>query len=186
MASGGPPDTLRERHRLIAYLDIAGKRNGEIAKILGYTESRVSIIRNSPLYVALCNELRVELKDQTIGGIVDRLQGEAGRTLDVLIELRDHAEGEPTRLGAANSLADRITKLQRVNKVEEERTVKIVLDGAAMAAMAQAHREVNAITSAPPAVRTVPAIAHEVPDEVRARSLEESIAKFTEMQEAHD
>ena len=46
--------------------ELCGRRNGEIATLVGMTESRVSIIRNSPLYKGQLALRREELKHEII------------------------------------------------------------------------------------------------------------------------
>lgn len=175
---GVPPDHLRERHQLLAYLVVAGFTNRQIAAKLSLTESRVSVIQKSPLFVALVDQLRDELKGRTIGSVIDRLMAEAGSTLDTLISLRDSGtKDDGVRLGAANSLADRIPDLRRISKVEEERTIRVLLDGGTLALMTQAQREVDRVVDA-----EIVAVVPVAPGDGRipVKTIEEAVAAYAE------
>lgn len=171
MASGGPPDKLTEKHRLIAYMVIAGKTNIEIGRTLGYHPTRISIIRQSPLFQALTAQLQKELQRSTVGDIVDRIMREAGPSVDTIVELRDAAESENVRLAAAQDLLNRNPQTAKISRTEEDRTVRVVLDGDAMRRMASVIAEDEGRADA------IPAIATAVSDSpLRPRTLDEALA----------
>jgi hypothetical protein len=70
-----PKDITKDRIQLIMALYIAGWRNGDIAKHLGYTDARVSIIRSSPLYKSCKEVKKQELMSQVIDKTSDTIAG---------------------------------------------------------------------------------------------------------------
>lgn len=125
MATGGPPDTLTARHRMIAMLLASGRSQVEIAQAVGMSANRISIIASSPMFQALVREFQGELL-QRLADVTERLHAEALPTLEKLVHLRDGGAKEEVQLGAANSLADRIPALAKKVKHEEERTLRIL------------------------------------------------------------
>jgi hypothetical protein len=61
-----PKNVEKASVQMIMYYELCGKRNGEIAELVEMTESRVSLIRNSPLYKQQLAMRREELKDVII------------------------------------------------------------------------------------------------------------------------
>jgi hypothetical protein len=125
VASGGPPDRMSPKHRLIAMLVAAGQSNVEIAETVGLHPSRIATIAGSPLFQALVREFQSDMVAR-ISDVTARLHAEAGPTLAKLLALRDGAQKEETQLAAANSLADRIPALSR-KALEGERTLRVLL-----------------------------------------------------------
>jgi hypothetical protein len=125
VASGGPPDRMSPKHRLIAMLVAAGQSNVEIAETVGLHPSRIATIAGSPLFQALVREFQSDMVAR-ISDVTARLHAEAGPTLAKLLSLRDGAAKEETQLAAANSLADRIPALSR-KALEGERTLRVLL-----------------------------------------------------------
>lgn len=125
MVAGGPPERLNNRHLLMALMVAAGWRQKDIAAKLGFNPNRVSIICGSPLFKAQVQNLQRELRESTVADVVHRIATEAGPSLDVMVELRDHAQAEPVRLSAAKDILDRNPKLARVSKVEGESSLRV-------------------------------------------------------------
>lgn len=121
----GAPEKLSSRHLVMALMIAAGWRQKDIAAKLGYTQNRVSIICSSPLFRVQVDRLQKELRESTVADVVHRIATEAGPSMNVMVELRDHALNENVRLGAAKDILDRNPRIARVSKVEEDRTLKI-------------------------------------------------------------
>jgi hypothetical protein len=69
-------------------------KQGEIAKLFGYSETWVSIIVNSDAFKERLAERKAELVDPKIrASLEDRLGGVASRALDKLIERLDNSAG---------------------------------------------------------------------------------------------
>lgn len=148
MASSGPPDRLAPRHELIALLIAAGKTNVEIARAVGVTANRISTIRQSPLMAEAVRHAQRYILDRVTQDVAERLNGEAGPTLDRLVQLRDTAEEERVRLGAANSLADRISSLSRRTVTEGEATIRVLFGAVEVRRMITAALEDEGRTAA--------------------------------------
>lgn len=59
-------DTNRSVVQIIMMYDLCGWKNNRIATAVGLTEARVSIIRNSPLYINQRDERRKEMQSRVI------------------------------------------------------------------------------------------------------------------------
>lgn len=125
MSMVGAPSKLNARHFLCALMHAAGFTNRKIADHLGYHENRISIILSSPLMQAQIRELQGELRTSTVEDVMGIIEREAGRNVNVLIELRDNAEESNTRRLAANDLLDRHPRFAKRTHHEEERTIRI-------------------------------------------------------------
>jgi len=111
------PDRLNSRHQMIILLDIAGWTGKSISEELGMTQSRISIIKGSPLYKEALEHKRTELAERVIdkkstaittGDPVDALfKREALKAAQKLASLRDDAKSEFASMNAANSILDR-------------------------------------------------------------------------------
>ncbi len=140
MASGGPPDTLNGKHLQMALMVAAGWTNKRIAQVLGTNEVRVGVIKQSPLFAAQVVAHQREFANLTLTQLADRIAAESGRTLDVIVGLRDTAENESVRLGAARELFDR--QSPKVTRTESDATLKILFDGETLRRMFGAYSEV--------------------------------------------
>lgn len=119
----GHPKRLTERHRLVALMLAAGRTNVEVAHLTGLSPNRVSILRTSPLFQQLVEQERETIRRQAVEAVIHRLNGQAGPTLDTLINLRDQRQNLQVALGAANSLFDRVVPRQTAH--EETRTLAV-------------------------------------------------------------
>mgnify|MGYP001615000632 FL=1 len=111
------PDKMTSRIQLIIALDIAGYNGNQIAEDIGLTPSRISIIRNSPMYKQERDRKWEELQKQVIskktdkivaGDPVDiRLKEMALAAVDVYGELIKDGKSEMARKTAADAILDR-------------------------------------------------------------------------------
>lgn len=109
VASNRPPKRIRPRHKMAVALSMAGWKNTEIAKQLGYTETRISIILQSqhPDLRAVRKEMADRVAMES-GDIVLRFYQESGKSLDTLIEIRDDRESPRSeRRQSALAILDR-------------------------------------------------------------------------------
>jgi hypothetical protein len=90
-------------------------------------ESTVRTLQGSPLFQALVRDVQRQIETRLLDDVVERLVAEAPATLSRLVDLRDQGKDLRVALGAANSLADRITPLSKKVRVEEERSVRILM-----------------------------------------------------------
>lgn len=144
-----PPKTLNEKHHLVAYMQLAGATNIEIAAALDYHPTRVSAIQGSPLYKALLDKLRKDLNQRTVGAVIDRIISEGPRNVEVLVELREHAENERVRLEAARDMLDRNPETSKVSRQENRSEQRIIFDTHAL------HRLIGVLQEDGPIVHTV-------------------------------
>lgn len=138
-----PPQKLNNKHRLIAYMKLGGATREEIAFQLGYEPTYVSAITESPLFKALMSELQNEMKHQTIGTVVDRIVAEGPKSLQVLVELRDHAESEQIRMTSARDLLDRNPETAKVSREDRRTETRIIVDSRALHRIAGVLQEDN-------------------------------------------
>lgn len=173
MASGGPPDALTPRHEQMALLVLQGKTNREIAAILGYNENRVGIIKGSPLFIALVDNLKRQVREHEILDTVDRLHSLGGKALDTLEYFQDDRLTNPAAsVAAAKDILDRNPRTARIARTESEKTLRIVMSDETMRRMENAIAEDEG--------RVIPALA--IPEGVptRVRTLEEALEEMSE------
>ena len=129
---------LSDKHRMMAYMEAAGKGVSEISEETGLSAGRVYGIRCEALYKTFLAEVRREVKERAIvkaTNIVERYDEEAPRSLDTILELRDEAENESVRLKAAEHVIDRAPSAPKVVKVNEgggDNILKIYLPAASV------------------------------------------------------
>lgn len=90
------PRRIRPRHKIAVMLHESGMTNGEIAKALGYTESRVSIILNAqhPELRKIRTEFGSQVADR-IRDVSTRLKLYAPEMLDVMVHHARDKAGHP-------------------------------------------------------------------------------------------
>lgn len=164
------PAKLSHRHHLLAYLLVGGKKDVEAAEAIGYSVARVQQIKRSPLFVALCNELRAEIAEKHVTNVAQWLEQETGPTLRRLKDLRDQDESLPVALGATTAILDRAAP--KVSKHETEQIHRHVWDRRDVEAMGKVFAELQGTS----------------PDVVEAefRALDEQPALPESTDEAHD
>ena len=75
---------LKNHHRSMARdVVVGGLRNNQLAKLYGMSESQISIIVNSPVFLAECARLEEEVEDQVVGA-KQRLLALAPQSVKVL------------------------------------------------------------------------------------------------------
>jgi len=94
--------------RSIVRMVVAGMRPGEIAERTGYTKSQISVIINSPCFLAEWNRLSAAA-DFDAASVKQQLGMMAERALEVLDEdLHIEARGDKVRQAAAKDVLDRL------------------------------------------------------------------------------
>ena len=111
------PDKLSSKMYIIISMDIAGYTGNQIAEAVGMTAGRVSIIRNSPLFIQERDRKREELQSQVISKKSDQIV--AGDPVEIAIKdlainavkkygvLLDNAKSEMVQKATADSILDR-------------------------------------------------------------------------------
>jgi hypothetical protein len=120
-------DTPTPKQQLCAWMAAIGLRAPEIARRLGMRESTVRTLQTSPLFQTLVRDVQRQIETRLLDDVVERLVAEAPATLARLVELRDQGKDLRVALGAANSIADRIQPLSKKVRVEEERSVRVLM-----------------------------------------------------------
>lgn len=175
-----PLNALNGRHQLVMLAMLAGKSNDEIAQTFDLHPTSITRIKSSPLFQAQLDRLRRDLHERTAVSVVERLFAEGGRSLEVAVELRDHAESEGVRLSAAQDLMDRHPSLRKVQKTESEATVRVVFGREDVARIVGVMAEVQGGPSSPPEPKALPpttfATPTAPPPSIRPETLEELLA----------
>lgn len=100
------PARVRPRHRIAVMLHESGIQPKEIAKMLGYTQARVSVILNS--HNPHLQEIRVGFATQVADNcqdIMTRLKLYAGEMVDIMVKhARNTDKGDNSRLAARDIL----------------------------------------------------------------------------------
>lgn len=133
---GGPPTKIGHRHRLLILMFAMGKTNAEVATELGYNLARVGIIKGDPKVKLEIEHLQRQMSQETLGTFMDKVVAEAGPTLDRLKVLRDQDAELGVALGAAREIWESV--VPKRSKHEEERTLKLVIEGGDFKALAEA------------------------------------------------
>lgn len=103
------PKGMWEQHHVIARLIAAGRRNGEIAEIVGCTPQTVSNVRNNPQVQAMIKGLMSKADEKAID-IAVQIKNIAPKAVEVLQELMEGGDGvsAAVRCSAAKDILDRI------------------------------------------------------------------------------
>jgi len=110
------PERMTPKIMNIIYADIGGHGTGEIAKMTGLTDGRVSIIKGSPLYVARRKEVEEELKKKVVDKHSDNLVNDPAKqklfelklaAVNVYGDMINEGKSEFAKLSAANQVCDR-------------------------------------------------------------------------------
>ncbi len=175
-----PPAKLSPKHHLIAYCMLAGATRDEIATRLDMEPTYISAITNSPMFKALLDTLRAEMRNRTIGSVVDQIVAEGPDSVRVLVAMRDGAESEQVRVTAARDLLDRNPETAKVSREDRRTETRIIIDSRDMARITGVLREdddaVDA-TLAEPAALAPPA------PPLGIQTLDEALAELAAEQE---
>jgi len=98
-----PLQKVTDRHHALARLLSSGVGEGEAALILGMSNSRVSVLKETPAFKELLGFYRKEV-DLQFASVLEHM---SGLSKDALLELRDRLEDNPG--GFSNSELLRIT-----------------------------------------------------------------------------
>lgn len=84
-----PLKKMSNTHEVMCLMAAAGMKPREIAEKLGYAEKSVQTLLASDLFKAQLVELRREMRQSTLGTLLDRIEDEAVPSLEVVLSLRD-------------------------------------------------------------------------------------------------
>lgn len=134
-------------------MDVGGADAFEMAAALKVSVAYVRTVRKSPLYQVQLAEVRERLETKVtndLAEVLTKMNGEAGKSLDKIISIRDNAKGDTpdaVQLAAANSILDRT--VPKKTEAPVDRRQYIILSDEAAARMAGVLREAG--ISPPPA-----------------------------------
>lgn len=136
ISSGGPPDTLNDRHRLLASYIALGYSREDAAAKCGISKGRVDTIMTSPLMTHEIAQERRRIRERITADALGLLQQEAVPSVRRLVGLRDQDDNRTVALGATNSILDRV--IPKTTRLEEDRTLRIVFDAEILTDMREA------------------------------------------------
>lgn len=84
---------ITERHHMVARLLAAGTREGEVAALTGYDNSRISVLKSSPAMQELIALYREEV-DVQFASVLDHM---AGLSKEAILEIRNRLEEDPEK-----------------------------------------------------------------------------------------
>jgi len=101
------PQELSTRHKHIIALHAAGMRNKDIAKLMGYEPSTVSIILNDPRAAKLTARMAEEFIEELTTTTQDRIAASALEAFETMLQLLRNGENDRVKFTAAKDLLDR-------------------------------------------------------------------------------
>lgn len=141
------PRKLRERHKMVIYLEAAGWKPIDIGRAMGYSPSRVSLILNSkhPEVLAMKAQAALQVRDNTLD-LLTRFRAEAEKSLDTLVEVRDQTAEVGQRRLAARDILDRAGYSVVKKQINLNTNVPVAQLEGVMDKLAEAH-EVDEISA---------------------------------------
>lgn len=134
-------DKFNHRHRVVCIMKASGLKNNEIAEMMGYDQSTVSIILNDPRAEAYLEEAATTVVD-SMADVGIRLKAYAHEALTEVVDLMRNSTKDDTRQRSAFSILDRAGygRIEKSVRIQAEITEKAarVLMGAAEEADAEA------------------------------------------------
>ena len=100
------PQRLNTRHMQILLLTASGLKGVEIAEIMDMSQSRISVIKNTPQAGAIIARLRGELQRGYIQDIKGAITSYTGEAVERIADLM-RGENESVALSAAKDILDR-------------------------------------------------------------------------------
>lgn len=100
------PKRFNSRHRAVCILLAQGFRNAEIAEITGYSESRVSTIKNDPRAAAVIVEAEQEFMS-SLGDVASKIEALAHEAVDAAADVMRETRDDAVKLRGAFGLMDR-------------------------------------------------------------------------------
>lgn len=125
---------IRDHHHLIAKLVAKGMRTGDIAREVGYSISRISILKNDPAFRQLVEMYRCNLDQLEAAAFFDLKKKAALLLATVLDHRQDHYEEDPDSISPEQCRADgEFAQSVMDDKVTKVATVHANLDGMSIA-----------------------------------------------------
>lgn len=129
----GPPNVrnMTDNRKIIMMLMAGGARNIEIAREFGYSETYISVMRNSPLFRAQIAELQKQFREGRGFDVMEIIEREAMASVEMLVSVRenngdDKAADRNVQRQAANDILDRNPKFAKRRQDEVEHIHRLV------------------------------------------------------------
>lgn len=134
------------RHRLMVELVATGRTNSFIAEQLGFSEGAVSAIRGSPLFQQEVADAQAEMKAHALHRFAEQVAEQTVPSLQALVHVRDKEQARDADvINASGKIIDYALDLYVGRKDKDERrTMKVTIEGADLAGLLAASREVKA------------------------------------------
>lgn len=176
---------LNHAHMLMAMMVAAGKSTRDIAEKLGYAVSTVETLRRSELFQAQVSQIMKEMREATIGTLLDRIETESMPSLDVILAVRDgvfqdvqtgRLQFDAAKFVLADLHMDR--RIPKVVKQENEAVVRVTFNGNVLrqmfSALAEDRGEVIDVGESPPVRLLIP----KDPPAVAVQSIDDALAEM--------
>lgn len=166
---------LRHRDRLAAILLAEGKLTmKDIAARCEISESRLRVLKNSPLFQQLVSEIDDRIVETGVQQVIENLMSDAPRNLAFIQRVRDGDEGDDanmlnTRLRAADLLWSRQVPKTDGNNADDG--LKVVVSGGMLKQMMEAMQRGGYATPIDVTPTAHPRRAEDAMREVTAREL---------------
>lgn len=133
---------LTDSHHGLARVLAAGMSNAEASAITGYTPSRISVLRDSPLFAELVEHYR-GTAEAALGDFQERMLSVGMTALD---ELKDRLEAEPEKIGTATLIEAVKSLADRTGHGPQSKTTNVNLNVSLAARVAEGRRRAQMST----------------------------------------
>lgn len=138
---------LSTKHLVAAALRATGASWLEVAVSVGLEESYVRTLSNSPLFQAEVDRIREKFQAQVVAHATSKLQLEALRSVELLVQVRDDVLIAPVvRIKAADSILDRVPKTSKTQRHVDDTPRELALTDT------QVHQLLNVLNDDPVAM----------------------------------
>lgn len=137
---------LTDSHHALARCLAEGMKDADAAAVTGYTPSRISVLRDSPLFAELIEHYRSN-KDAAVADLHERM---ATLGLDLVEELRERLETEPEKIGTSLVLEALKTVADRTGHGPSSKTTNVNLNVSLADRVAEGRRRAQGLSTKAP------------------------------------
>lgn len=142
---------LTDSHHALARCLAEGMKDADAAAITGYTPSRISVLRDSPLFAELIEHYRAN-KDAAVADLHERM---ATLGLDLVETLRERLETEPEKIGTGLVLEALKTVADRTGHGPQSKTTNVNLNVSLASRVAEGRKRAQGLSTRPAAADSV-------------------------------